>query len=103
RSICLLLCYEPMAADEYINVDQTLIDDNVELTNDDIVASIQPSETKDEYDSDEEELPSVLPIKILESLEHALIFCETLQITSKSKKKVCPWSTVLNGQFLYII
>ncbi|CAG8571339.1 10781_t:CDS:2 [Ambispora gerdemannii] len=103
RLICRLSFDEPMAADEYVSIDQTLIDDNVELTDDDIVASIRPPETKDEYDSDEKELPSVLPIKVLESLEHVLIFCETLQMTSKSKKKVCPWSTVLNGQFLGII
>ncbi len=43
------------------------------------VLSIRPPETKDQYDSDEEELPSAPPIKVLVSL------------TSKLKKKVCPW------------
>ncbi|CAG8719292.1 2482_t:CDS:1, partial [Ambispora leptoticha] len=40
-----------------------LIDDNVELTDDDIIASIWLSKTKDEYDPDKKELSSILPIK----------------------------------------
>ncbi|CAG8455944.1 7771_t:CDS:2 [Ambispora leptoticha] len=63
-----------MAADEYIGIDHALIDDNVELTDDDIIASIRPPETKDQYNSDEENLPVIPPIKVLESLEHVLMF-----------------------------
>ena len=78
---------KPIAANKYISVDQILINNNVELTNDNIVASIQPLETKDEYDSDGEELPSVLPIKVLESLEHVLIFLRNPPNDFKIKEK----------------
>ncbi|CAG8583950.1 216_t:CDS:1, partial [Ambispora leptoticha] len=76
-----------MAADEYISINHTLIDDNVELTDDDIVASIRLPETKDQYNSDEKNLPVISPIKVLKSLEHVLMFLRNLPDDLKLKKK----------------